>query len=140
MKTKQAMIKDRATMHKRISKLCNYLNSNDTTNYNDITTEMHIGKWHFVKMTECGIVYKDGNKWRGVERLTQQRLDKFVELCRAYQREMNKPKLVKQCEIKFPKSTHQVTTQVTHPVAKKTRRLRKVSLIKRIKFLFTGKF
>ena len=140
MKTKQAMIKDRATMHKRISKLCNYLNLNDTTNYSDITTEMHIGKWHFVKMTECGIVYKDGNNWRGVERLTQQRLDKFVELCRAYQREMNKPKLVKQCEIKFPKSTHQVTTQVTHPVAKKTRRLRKVSLIKRIKFLFTGKF
>ena len=133
------MIKDRATMHKRISKLCNYLNSNEATNYNHITTEMQIAKWHFVKMTECGIVYKDGNNWRGVERLTQQRLDKFVELCRAYQREMNKPKLVKQCEIKFPKSTPQVTPQVTHPVAKKTRRLRKVSLIKRIKFLFTGK-
>ena len=32
MKTKQAMIKDRATMHKRISKLCNYLNSNEATN------------------------------------------------------------------------------------------------------------
>jgi hypothetical protein len=139
MKTKQAMIKDRATMHKRISKLCNYLNLNDTTNYSDITTEMHIGKWHFVKMTECGIVYKDGNNWRGVERLTQQRLDKFVELCRAYQREMNKPKLVKQCEIKFPKSTPQVTQQDSPPVAKKTRRLRKVSLIKRIKFLFSGK-
>lgn len=139
MKTRQPMIKDRAVMHKRISQLCNYLNANNITNYTDLTSKLQIGKWHFMQMAESGIVYKEGNNWKGAERLTQQRLDKFVELCREYQREnLNKPKVVGQVKIKFPKSTPQVTQQVATPVAK-TRKLRKVSLIKRIKFLFTGK-
>jgi hypothetical protein len=138
MKTRQAMITDRAIMHKRISKLCNYLNLNDVKNYSDVTKEMQIGKWHFMQMEQCGIVFKDGAYWKGSQRLTEHRLDKFVQLCKDYQKNnLNKPKYLKQCEIKFPKSTHQVTPQATHQVKRKS--VRKVSLIKRIKFLFTGK-
>ena len=139
MKTKQAMITDRALMHKRITELCQYLNTNLVTNYNVASDKFKIAKWHFVIMQKSGIVWKENDCWKGAERLTQQRLDKFVELCRDYTRNnFSKPKYIKQCEIKFPKSTAQVTDQVTAPVVK-TRKLRKVSLIKRIKFLFTGK-
>ena len=139
MKTKQAMITDRALMHKRISELCRFLNDNSITNYQVSSDKFKIARWHMTVLTKSGIIFKEGNYWKGAERLTQQRLDKFVELCREYQREnLNKPKVVGQVKIKFPKSTAQVTDQVTAPVAK-TRKLRKVSLIKRIKFLFTGK-
>lgn len=139
MKTKQAMITDRALMHKRISELCRFLNDNSITNYQVSSDKFKIARWHMTVLTKSGIIFKEGNYWKGAERLTEQRLDKFVELCREYTRNhFNKPKYLKQCEIKFPKSTSQVTQQVAHPVAK-TRKLRKVSLIKRIKFLFTGK-
>lgn len=137
MKTKQQMTRDPQLMHKRITELCQYLNTNSVTNYNVASDKFKIAKWHFVVMQKCGIIWKEENIWKGAERLTQQRLDKFVELSKAYHKRFYK-KEIKQCEIKFPKSTHQGTQQVTHPVAKKTKRLRKVSLIKRIKFLFTG--
>jgi len=140
MKTKQAMITDRALMHKRISELCRFLNNNSVTNYQTSSDKFKIARWHMTMLTKSGIIFKEGDYWKGAERLTEQRLDKFVELCRDYSRNyFRKSKLVKQCEIKFPKSTPQVTQQDSPPVAKKTRRLRKVSLIKRIKFLFSGK-
>ncbi len=140
MKTKQAMITNRAVMHKRISELCHFLNNNSITNYQTASDKFRIARWHMNILKKSGIIFKEGDYWKGAERLTEQRLDKFVELCRDYSRNnFSKPKYIKQCEIKFPKSTTQVTPQVIPPVAKKTKRLRKVSFIKRIKFLFTGK-
>lgn len=133
------MTKNRDVMHKRISELCQFLNSNSIKNYGIASNKFQIAQWHFVVMQQAGIIWKENDCWKGVERLTQQRLDKFVEFSKAYHKRFNN-KQIKQCVIKFPKSTPQVTQQVTPPVAKKTRRLRKVSFIKRIKFLFTGKF
>jgi len=137
MKTRQPMTKNRDVMHKRISQLCNYLNENNITDYSVASHTFKIGRWYFVTMRKSGIIWKEDNYWRGTQRLTEQRLDKFVELSKAYHKRYIK-KEIKQCEIKFPKLTPQVTQQVAPPVAK-TRKLRKVSLIKRIKFLFTGK-
>jgi hypothetical protein len=139
MKTRQAMTTNPELMHKRITQLCQYLNHNQIYNYQIVTDHLSIARWHFQIMIQSGIVWKEDGKWRAAERLTQQRLDKFVQLCKEYQSKYySNKKQIGQIKIKFPKTSHQVTQQDSPPVAKKTRQLRKVSLIKRIKFLFTG--
>jgi hypothetical protein len=137
MKTKQPMIKDRDVMHDRITELCQFLNGNRITNYNVASEKLQIAKWHFVTMQQAGIIWKENDCWKGAERLTQQRLDKFVQLSKAYHKRFTRNQRG-QCEIKFPKSTQQVTHQVTPQVKRTSKQIRKVSLIKRIKFLFTG--
>lgn len=144
MKNRQAMTTNPELMYKRITQLCQYLNNNEIYNYQMVTDHLTIARWHFQIMQKCGIVWKDSGRWKGAERLTQQRLDKFVELCKEYQARFFIPKKqIGQVEIKFPKSTppatHQATHQASPQVKSKVKQIRKISFIKRIKFLFTGK-
>jgi hypothetical protein len=133
MKTRTPMITDKAILHNRLSKLCHHLNNNQEKSINDVAAFLKIGKWYMTVAKNVGIVYYENGYWKGCQRLTDQRLNKFMDECKNYsKRTIRKSKKFDQCSIEFPKMKEAKVMQKSKPVQKPT-------LIKRIKFLFTGK-
>lgn len=133
MKTRTPMITDKAILHSRLRELCNYLNNNNETCASRIATKFKIGRWYMTIAKNVGIIYHENGYWKGCQRITDERLNKFIEMSRKYHtKQNNKAKLIDQCSIEFPKLKESKVMQKSKPVQKPT-------LIKRIKFLFTGK-
>ena len=132
MKTRTPMITDKAILHNRLLKLCNHLNNNNEKSINDVATFFKIGKWYMTVAKNVGIIYYENGYWKGCQRLTDQRLNKFMDECKNYTKKtINKREKFDQCLIEFPKVKQAKIIHKLNPV-------QKPSLIKRIKFLFTG--
>jgi hypothetical protein len=132
MKTKTPMITDKAILHSRLRELCNYLNNNNETSAARIASKLKMGRWYMTMAKNVGIIYYENGYWKGCQRLTDERLNKFIEISREYhKRQNNKNKLLEQCSIEFPKLKEA-------KVINKSKPFKKPTLIKRIKFLFTG--
>ena len=126
------MITDKAILHSRLRELCNYLNNNNETSAARIASKLKMGRWYMTMAKNVGIIYYEIGYWKGCQRLTDERLNKFIEISREYhKRQNNKNKLLEQCSIEFPKLKEAKVINKSKPVKKPT-------LIKRIKFLFTG--
>jgi hypothetical protein len=129
MNKRTPMIKDRKSMHKRLTMLCKKLNSENRTNLSNVLSELKIGLAYHPALQKSKIVYKVDSYWRGSERLTDNKLNEFISLMKADIKKRNSHNVKGQSTITFPKSNN---------TSKKVK-IKKIGLIQRFKILLTGK-
>lgn len=122
----------------RISILCKNLNAQNCTNIVDFLNVQKMSKTYYVALKQAGIIWKEDDYWRGMERIHDDRFFRFKKLQSEYHKGVTNKKqltLFTKTKVKVePKKEVKI-----EPKKVVSRRKPTLGIIQRFKVLFTGK-